>query len=113
MQKCDNMEKELQPSIGTELKINVNAELGGGQHLGGVHFECEFYAGKNTDKCVVLTKEDMVRIDDDNYVGIVDTRRIGVGEYWCKLIVHVPDRNCTDGIRDEVVRVNTGVKVVE
>lgn len=98
-------------ALGTELKLNITANLGEHLHLCDVNFTTVFYSKPETGRQVVINKDELVEIDDDNYVAIVDTDKIGTGEYWMKLFVYIPDEDCPDGYRTEVVNVPTGVKV--
>ncbi len=103
------MNNTLPPSVGTDLKLNVTAELGNDLHLSDVDFFARF--GNLYGKSVTIEKKDMEKYDDDNYVAVVDTKIIGAGEYWMKLTVKIPDADCKDGFRMEVVTVPTGEKV--
>ena len=103
------MDNILPPSVGTELKLNVTAELGNDLHLSDVDFFARF--SNQYGKSVTIEKKDMKKYDDDNYVAVVDTKIVGAGEYWMKLTVKLPDADCEDGFRTEVVTVPTGVKV--
>lgn len=100
----------LQPSVGTTLKILVHFEVEG-KTMDDCDFMCEFY-GRN-QKSVVKTKEEHLRIDEQKYVAIIDTREVGTGSIMCKLSVGVPDADCPNGIRKEVVRVPANVNVLE
>lgn len=103
------MDNILPPSVGTELKLNVTADLGNDLHLSDVDFFARF--SNPLGKSVTIEKKDMKKYDDDNYVAVVDTKIVGAGEYWMKLTVKLPDADCEDGFRTEVVTVPTGVKV--
>lgn len=103
------MNNVLPPSLGTELKLNVNADLGNGLHLSDVDFTARFYS--SFGKSITIDKKDMKKQDDDNYIAVVDTKKVGTGEYWMKLTVQIPDEDCEDGFRTEVVTVPTGVKL--
>lgn len=100
----------LPPSLGTELKLNVNAELGNNLHLADVDFFAVFYV-IGQERTLKVKKKNMVRVDDDNYIAVVDSSKIGTGEYWMQLTVYLSDADCIDGERTEVVDVPTGVKV--
>lgn len=99
----------LPPSLGTKLKINVSADLGNNLHLKDVDFDCVFY--NSIGKKQLLHKSNLIEYDADNYVAVVDTKSIGSGEYYLKLTVYIPDADCADGKRTEVVDIPTGVKV--
>ena len=99
----------LPPSLGTELKLNITAELGNGLHLSDVDFTVTFYSSLRRSE--VFAKEDMVKVDDDNYIAVIDTAKLGAGEYMMKLVAEIPDADCEDGFRTEVVKVPTLVFV--
>lgn len=103
------MDNILPPSVGTELKLNITADLGNDLHLSDVDFFARF--SNPFGKSVTIDKKDMKKYDDDNYVAVVDTKIVGTGEYWMKLSVQLPDADCEDGFRKEVVTVPTGIKV--
>lgn len=100
----------LPPSVGTTLKILVHFEVEG-KTMDDCDFKCEFY-GRN-QKSVVKTKKEHLRIDESNYVAIIDTKEVGTGSIKCKLSVDVPDADCPNNIRKEVVRTSANVNVVE
>lgn len=100
----------LPPSLGTELKLVVCAELGNGLHLSDVDFTARFYS--SFGKSITIDKKDMKKLDDDNYIAVVDSKKVGTGEYWMKLTAQIPDMDCEDGYRTEVVTVPTGVKLI-
>lgn len=102
--------RALQPSIGTTLKILVHFEVEG-KTMDDCNFKCEFYG--RSQKKVIKTKKELLRIDEQNYVAIIDTNEIGAGSIMCKLSVEVPDADCPNGMRKEVVRTSANVNVVE
>ena len=102
----------LQPSIGTTLKINVNFEVQG-RTMDECYFSCHFYIEDGYHKPEEIKKGDMIRVDENNYVAIVDSKKLGVGAVKCKLCVDVPDADCPNGYRTEVVRLSTGIKICD
>ena len=101
----------LPPSKGTEIKISVTAELGADIHMDDVDFECEFY-GTFVQNKVTVRKEEMIRIDADEYVAIVDSAVVGTGQYYMRFTAYIPDTDMDDGLRTEVVTIPTGIRVV-
>lgn len=99
------------PSVGTLLKIAVSAEIGNDMHLEDVDFECYFHKEGFEKKGQQVLKDDMIRIDADTYIAIVDTKLIGVGNYYCLLTVQVPDNDVEGGLRTEAVRFPTYIRV--
>jgi len=103
--------KVLPPQLGTKLKIGFTAEINGTNlTLDDVDFDCEFTT--SLGKKLILTKDDTVRIDPKNYVAPVDSAKLGIGEYYLKLHILVPDGDFEDGVRDEYVKIPTGIKVI-
>lgn len=99
-----------QPCKGSKVKVAVWAGLPSDLHLSGVDFFCEFIAsiGRQT-----ITKDEMVMIDDDNYIAVVDTAKTGTGELYLKLHAELPDSDVLDtGIRQESAVTPTGIRVV-
>jgi hypothetical protein len=105
--------------LGTELKLKVGIEPMGDLHMSQYDFEIEAYC---TDKSVVKAskKEDaltnLVAIDgdDDNYIALIDTSKIGVGKLKCRVVAYIPDTDFTDdGVRTEVVVMDTGITIVK
>jgi len=100
----------LPPAKGTKLKLSVTADLGD-LSMDDVDFNCTFFRADATSRKQTVTKEEMVRIDRNEYVAVVDTAVIGAGEYYLKFTAYLPDTDVSDGIRPEVVSVPTGIRV--
>lgn len=94
----------LPPAYHTKMKTVLTACLGNNLHLADVNFTCDVYASNSSARSITLRKEDMSRIDDDHYAMIIDTTLLGTGQYHCRLAVFIPDNDCEDGVRPEVVR---------
>lgn len=108
----NNESKVMPPSLGSILQIAVTADIGKNIHLSDVDFNCTFYCNDNPSRCIVVKKEQMTMLSDDTYASVVDTNKIGVGEYWCCLTVYVPDDSVPGGRRREVIRFSTNIPVV-
>lgn len=52
---------------------------------------------------LVVKKEEMIRVDSDNYVLMLDTEKIGTGKVSAQLTAYIPDADYADGIGTEVV----------
>ena len=101
----------INPSIGTELKVAVSAEPVGGIHLSEYDFECDFFVYRNQK--ITVRKDDMRKLDDDNYVALLDSSKLSAGNLLMRMTAHVPDTDFPDGLRTEVVEVDTGIKLVK
>lgn len=102
----------LPPCVGTKLKLSVTAQLPGNLHLSDVEFYCNFYVTGATAKRQKFEKTQMREEDNDTWSAVVDTEVIGSGEYWCQLTVLLPDQDCANGERPEIVRFPCKVKVL-
>lgn len=97
--------------LGTELKLNINIEPAGEFTMDSYDFEVEVFC--STKKTIVISKEDAIRIDENNYVVLIDTEELGAGDVKCKVIAHIPDFDFPDTLRTEVVGIDTGIRVVK
>lgn len=94
-------------SIGTELKINVHVEPIDGFHMSDYDFTCRFYIYAN--RYVELSKSEMIRMDDDNYIACIDSSKLGTGNIMMRIMAYIPDADFSDGFRTEVETVDTMV----
>ena len=100
-------------ALGTEFKINVHVEPIDGLHMSDYDFECVFYV--YTNKRVVIKKADMKKVDDDNYLAMIDTVKgmmLGRGKVNMELTAYIPDGDFEDGFRTEKAVTCTGVNIV-
>lgn len=95
---------------GTQLKLNIHIDPLGDLHMEDYDFECKFYIFPK--RFITITKQEMVKIDADNYVVIVDTTDLGIGLLHMSLIAHLPDQDFSDITRKEIACVDTGITVV-
>ena len=100
----------LPPSIGTTLKLLITADLGDNIHLEDVDFTCVFFR-EGLRNGQTIEKQEMIRMNKDEYIAVVDTKIIGTGEYYMKLSVRIPDNDVEGSLRDEVVVVPTNIRV--
>lgn len=105
-------EKVLDPSLGTTLKIHVNAELGNNLTLDDVDFNCKFFTNYN-NKGLTINKGEprMLPLGDGTYIAIVPSREVGTGVYMMRLTAFLPDTDVEGGLREEVVTISTGIPV--
>lgn len=96
-------------NVGTELKINVHVEPIDGFHMSDYDFVCRFYIYRS---CVVdVTKQNMIRIDNDNYIACVDSGKLGFGTIMMRVTAQIPDSDFQDGLRTEIKTVSTGITI--
>lgn len=99
------------PFIGTELKLNIHIEPIGEITMDDYDFEVEVYCSPK--KSILIAKKDTIRIDSDNYVVLIDTNLVGVGDLKCKVTAKVPDGDFPDNFRTEIVCIDTGINIVK
>ena len=95
-------------NVGTFLKFNVSLSLPGGFTMDDVDFTCEFFV--YSDKVFRVAKADMVKVDENNYIAVVDTTKIGAGKLKLTVTAYVPDGN---KMRPEIETIDTGVYISE
>lgn len=96
--------------LGTELKLNVHMEPLDGHHLKDLDFHVTVYGSPGMS--VHVEKKDTIEIDDDNFVVMLDSQALGSGHYYMRFTTYIPDSDFPDGLRTEVVTVDTGVVII-
>ena len=97
--------------LGTELKLNVNIEPIGTVTMDDYNFEVEVYCSPK--KTIIVQKSEAIRLDESNYIILVDTNVVGAGDLKCKVTAQVPDGDFSDMYRTEVVAMDTGIKIIK
>ena len=97
--------------LGTELKLNVNIEPIGTVTMDSYDFEIEVYCSPK--RTINVQKNEAIRIDESNYVILVDTNVVGAGDLKCKITAHIPDGDFPDRKRTEVSAVATNIKIIK
>lgn len=93
--------------LGTEFKINVHVEPIDGLHMSDYDFTCRFYIYSYVE----LTKNEMIKVDDDNYIACIDSSKLGVGTIMMRIIAQIPDADFPDGLRTEIETISTGLVI--
>lgn len=102
---------ESQVFFGSEIKLNVGIEPIGDLTMDDYDFECEFYCFSN--KKVNLHKRAMIRRDERNYIAPIDSSALGAGSLKCKVTAYIPDMDFEDGVRTEIVYLDTQINIVK
>lgn len=95
--------------LGTTIKLNVHLETDKSADMDNMEFVCDFYV--YPDKVVTRTKNEMRRIDAQNYVATVDTAQLTQGELKMRYRLAVEDEDFDDNERRDVSVVSTGVYI--
>ena len=97
-------------ALGTELKINVHVDPIDGMHMSDYDFECVFFVYKN--RPLVIKKNEMTKVDEDNYIAKVESAKVGEGNLMMKFTADIPDSDMNDGLRKEVELVNLNIPII-
>lgn len=106
--------------LGTELKLNLNIEKMGSETMSSYDFDVDLYCSPSkvfsiykSDNLDKNTGDLYLKVDDNNYYLFVETNAIGLGKLKCKVTAYVNDEHFPDGIRTEVVEIDTGIEIVK
>ena len=83
----------MQTDLGTTYKLNINIEGLPGT-MDDVDFRCKFWTYR---KELTMDKKDMIRINENNYMAVIDSSLLGRGTIKVQTTVLVPDTD-VDGI---------------
>jgi len=99
-------------NTGTDLKLNIHINPLSGFTMDDYDFECLFFT-TSLIKSAKIKKEDMIRIDEQNYIAILCTKRVGPGRLRFRLRAFIPDSDVIihDGKREEVVEITTDIYI--
>lgn len=100
-------------ALGTEFKLNVHLEPLDGLHMSDYDFEVALYV--YTNRKVVFQKSKLKKVDDDNYLLMVETAdalRIGRGRINAEITAYIPDSDFSDGFRTEKLVLCTDVTAI-
>jgi len=98
-------------TLGSDVKILVDAELSDGMKMEDVDFDVTVYNADMKDVQHEYTKAQCLLTTDGNYIVLVDSEDLGIGLYMVKVTFKIPDTDYVKGYRKEVVRINPHVKV--
>ena len=96
--------------IGTEEKFNVRVAPIGDLHIIDYDFSVEAYSNSNAR--AVIPKEDVIFVDDDNFIVRIDTNELGLGQITLEVTAFVPDSDFPDGLRTEIARYKTDTTII-
>ena len=97
--------------IGAEKKLNLNIEPINEFTMDDYDISVELFTTKSN--IVTLTKGDLVREDQSNYIVPVETAKIGCGRLKCRVIAHIPDTDFYKNYRVEIQDFVTNLNIIE
>lgn len=95
--------------LGSQIVLNVHIDPIDGVSAKDYDFDVVVSAKRD----VSLTKGDLVEVDADNYIVLLDTTEVGLGEIVVKVVAMLPDGRWPDNVRREITVVHTGLNVVK
>lgn len=97
---------EQTTNAGTEIKIAVALDCGG-VSMDNMRFFVDFFT--NPKHKVRVGKEQMRRESAKQYVAVVDTSGMATGVVRMRVEADIPDSDCDDGYRKEIVTTSTDI----
>lgn len=97
--------------LGTTAKVNIHIEPIGGLHMNDLDFTAKFTSGIRS---LIVKKEEMTKVDNDNYIANVNTGNLGAGQLHLVIQAEIPDADVLGGVRHEVTPpINTKITLVK
>lgn len=106
-----NMIGDSRIFLGTELKLNIHIEPIGDLTMKDYDFNVDVFCSSR--QVVNIKKEEAIYVDDTNYIILIDTNDIGIGNVKCKITAYIPDQDFEDGFRTEICGIKTDIEIVK
>lgn len=90
---------------GTQKKINIHIESINELTMDDYDFTIKVYT--RLPDAIVVTKDEMIRLDAENYAALVDTSGLHAGELKVEVTTIIPDADFPDGFRTERSKIIT------
>lgn len=97
--------------IGSEVPFNIYIEPIDGVSAKDYDFNVSVYTSPK--RAIEVQKSDLIKVDDDNYIVLVNTALIGTGKIVFRIEALVPDMRFPDGDRREIQLVRSKYNVVK
>lgn len=95
--------------LGTEIKLNIHIEPIDGLSMAEYDFKVDVFT--TPSRRITITKEEAKRVDADNYLILLNTSAIGLGNLKCEVTAYIPDGDFDDALRTEIALLNTGIVI--
>ena len=95
--------------MGGDFKLNVSFLPIGGFTMDDVDFAITLW---NCNRRLKIGKEEMVRVDSQNYVACVHSEQLGKGVLNLRMEADFPDSDFQEGVRKEVDVVMSVIKII-
>lgn len=97
--------------LGSKIKVNVSIPAIDSITMDNYDFEVVLFCYPN--KSLLLRKEELIRVDESNYVARLDTTLVGEGDLKAKITAYIPDGDFEDRVRTEVIVSLVNVTIVK
>lgn len=101
--------------LGIELKLNISIDPIDGIHMSEYDFEVSFFTRPSMVKVFRSrdTNTTLKKIDDDNYLVILDTKDVGPGQLKVSITAYIPDTDeINDYVRTEIIRLDPKITII-
>jgi len=95
---------------GAEIKLNIHIDPIDGVTMDDYDFFCEAFV-QPAKNIITVRKSDMKRVDESNYIMLIDTLKLSSGKLCIKVVASVPDGDFDDHIRTEVSCIHTNINI--
>lgn len=95
--------------LGTEIKINISITPIDGVTMDDMDLDITFFC--TPIKRVIYKKADAKRIDDSNYVFLLNSKDLGLGDIKAQIKAQIPDGDFKDRKRTEITVVDTNITI--
>lgn len=100
-------------NTGTELKVSLAMERIGSASLSSIGWSVYVWSSDAPYKGQTIAKEQAIKVDDNTYILLLDSDKIGPGHYQLTFTANLPDADYPDGLRTEVQTINLGITITQ
>ena len=97
--------------LGSEQKLNVNIKPVAGFTADDFDVVVDVYCSPK--RTSTKSKNELIRVDEENYVFKLDTNEVGAGEVKAKVTAYIPDYDYEDTFRTEVSMYATNIVITK
>lgn len=100
--------KEKVP-LGADLKLNIHIEPINGYSMADYDFEVKLFSSQF--RSITMKKEQLIAVDNDNYLACFSTLDVGSGELKALILAKIPDEDFEKGYRNEPIDIDTDIDI--
>ena len=97
---------------GADLKLNLHIDPIGDLSMENYDWTASFYC--ESESPIEVNRKQAKKIDSNNYIITLNTSNLSTGMLKCTIEADIPDADFKDdNTRKEIVKLNTGIIIVE